>query len=450
MSATRSKSGLSGLDIQTAWATSGLKARLDALRTRLAPSDPVLLLHPDGTESVWQGDSRLADGAAAKGAKFVAVELPDELLLRRSLDMPAMSQADTGEAVLLEVRGSSPFAPEDMVWGHVMRELRDGQRRAEIAIASRKHVSDFIKGRWPELSTGDKEPEVWVVAGLPAPIVIGGWGEHRRLTHAASQRRWDMTLLVVAGVLASLAAMTPTIQLRFRAMEAADAFEALTARAAPLVRKRDEVAALNEKLRALDNAVADRVDPASVIAYLTQILPDDTHLYSLDLQKTKIIASGHTTDASALLQKLSADPKLRDVRFPAAVTRVPGAAKEAFTVEFTMDTKPPASSATAAISALPVLPTVAAPAAASNQPSMTMPSPPPAAGAVMPRAGTTPAAGGLPMPPPPPAGSAQPARPAAPVDAAAPAPGSRGPGAPPGAAPAKAGSSPFVVGGSGR
>ena len=105
------------------------------------------------------------------------------------------------------------------------------------------------------------------------------------------------------------------------------------------MRKRDELAVLNERLRSLDATVANRVDPAGVIEYLTQVLPDDTHLYSLDIQKAKITASGHTVDASALLQKLSSDPRLKDVRSPTAVTRLPGATKEAFTVEFTMDMK---------------------------------------------------------------------------------------------------------------
>ena len=388
MSATRTKSGLSGLDLHSAWATSGLKVRLDAMRARLAPSDPVVLLHPDGTETVWRANAPVPGLQAAKSRKFVAVELPDDLLLRRGFDLPAMSQADTDQAVLLEVRGNSPFPPEDLAWGYVIRDVRDGQRRAEIAIASRRHIGEFIQSRWPDLAGPDKMPEVWVVAGLPAPIVIAGYGEHKRLSHAASKQRWDMALLVAALVLVSLAAMTPTLQLRFRALEAADAFESLVIRVAPLVRKRDEISAMNDKLRALDAAVGDRVDPAGVIAYLTEILPDDTHLYSLDIQKTKIIAAGHTVDASALLQKLSADPKLRDVRSPTAVTRVPGAAKEAFTVEFTMEKRQTVAASPAPIpGAVPVatapMVTVSAPmpgAVPTVAPVVPRPAPPAAAG----------------------------------------------------------------------
>jgi general secretion pathway protein L len=153
--------------------------------------------------------------------------------------------------------------------------------------------------------------------------------------------------------------------------------------------------------------------------YLTQILPDDTYLYALDVQKTKITASGHTVDASALLQKLSSDPRLKNVKAPTAVVRLPGATKEAFVIEFTMEPVPVAVSA--APGAAAAVPSVAAvPTAAASSPAA-------AAASVV--AATASAAG----------------RPAAAVVAPAPAPAvAQKQGAPANAA---AGSSPFVIGG---
>jgi general secretion pathway protein L len=339
MSATHSQSGrLPRVDHKNGAASwlNRLRTRAARLRARLAPPDPVLLLRADGTRSVWLGDDRLEQAEGRKTPKFLAVEIPDDLLLRRSLPLPRMSASDVEEALLLEVRSNSPFAPDDLAWGCVVRDADDGQQYAEIVIASRRLISEFIHAKWPDLPAGG-QPEVWAVAGLPGPVVITGYGEQRRQRHSQSQQRWDWALLFLALALASVAAITPTAQLRLRALEAADAFEGVMKRVAPLVRKRDEIALLNDRLRSLDAAVADRVDPAQVLEYLTQILPDDTHLYALDIRKEKITASGHTVDASALLQKLSSDPRLKDVRSPTAVTRVPGAAKEAFTVEFTMD-----------------------------------------------------------------------------------------------------------------
>lgn len=417
ISAIRSKTGLFGFRLEQPWAISWLlwlKLRGQWLLTWLTPAAPVRLLHPDGTQSIWVGSKPVPQGARIKAPKFLAVEIPDDLLLHRNLVLPKMSDAHIQDAILLEVRSNSPFAPEDLGWGFAMREASHGQRQVDVVIASRRQISGFIQNRWPDLGIEAQQPEVWALGDLPAPVPIAGFGEVRRLQDAALQRRWNWALLVLACLLAILAAITPTAQLRWRAIEAVSSFQAVSARTAPLVRKRDELFLLNDRLRSLDSAVAERVNPAAVMEYLTQALPDDTFLYSLDLQKSKITASGHTVDASALLQKLSADSRLRDVRSPTAVTRLPGAAKEAFTVEFIFNARPPS------VSPVPVA-TVGA----------TVP-PPPVAAARAARATTaSPIA----------AASAVPASPAVPgVAAAAPAP----------ARPASAtpGSSPFVIGGS--
>ena len=345
---------------------SWLEARIDKWRGRLRPADPVLVRHMDGSRSVWRGDVRIGAATDGKVPGFVAVEIPDELLLRRTLDLPRLAQADADEAVRLEVRGSSPFAADDMVWGATTRELDGGRRRADIVIASRRQVASYIDQNCPDLAAAGVAPEAWALAGLAAPVVIRGFGEQGRLQHGAARARWDGLLLLLAGLLALLMALTPTIQLRMRAIEAVTAFETLAARAGPLVKKRDEVSALNESLRLLDAAAADRVDVAGVMEHLTSVLPDDTYLYSLDIRKSKITAAGHTVDAAALLQKLSSDPRLKDVRAPTAVTRAPGATKEAFTVEFTLAPPAPVAAPPALPEAGAAVPPLAPQAAAAS------------------------------------------------------------------------------------
>ncbi|MDB5947221.1 MAG: Fimbrial assembly family protein [Ramlibacter sp.] len=403
MSETPTLSRLHGLALVHARAgswLSGLNAGSASFLAWVSPAESVLLFHPDGSQSVWRGSSRMPDEAKGGQSRFIAVQLPEDMVLTRSLPLPRMSQAHSAEAVELEVRSNSPFAPGELAWGSLVRELEGGQKQVDIAITSRRHVSDFIQNRWPELAAGVPAPEVWALSGQGTPVVLQGYGEARRVHRAVVERRWNWALAAAALALATLAAMTPTIQLRQRALEAADAFDAVLRRVGPLVRKRDELAALNDRVRALDVIAAGRVDPAAVMEYLTRILPDDTYLYSLDIQKTKITASGHTVDASALLQKLSSDPRLRNVKAPTAVTRLPGATKEAFVIEFTMEPKPEAVATAlpgAAVAAVPVsgpVPEiVAAAASAPAGPASMAPAPQPKA----PSAPAAPAAGGSPF-----------------------------------------------------
>lgn len=393
----------------------GLRVRGGSARPWSAAGESVLLHHIDGTTSTWRGASRLPDGAHARTPKFQAVELPDDLVLRRGLVLPRMSEPHAAEAVRLEARSNSPFPVEDLAWGSLVRELEGGRKHVDLALASRRHVSGFLQDRWPELLAAAKQPEVWSWSGQDPPVVIQGYGEVHRLHAAAMGRRWNWILAGVVLALATMVALTPTIQLRQRAVEAVGAFDAVLRRVAPLVRKRDELAALNDKVRSLELIVAERVDPAAVMEYLTRILPDDTYLYGLDVQKAKITASGHTVDASALLQKLSSDPMLKNVRAPMAVTRQPGATKEAFVIEFSMEPK------VAPASAAPVAGAVVPPAA----------SVPPVAATASAAAPTAAVAAARP-----------PAPAAAPVPAPAPPPGPKPVVNPP------AGSSPFVIGGS--
>ena len=299
---------------------------------------------------------------------FTAVEIPDELLLHRSLVMPRMAAQDLHDALLLEVRSHSPFGSDDVAWGFVSHDSANGARRFDLVMASRRQINEFVQGRWPELSASGQVPEAWAVAGLPAPVVLGGFGEGRRMQHAAGQRRLHLGLLALALALATAVVLTPTAQLRLRALEAVKAFSGVASGAAPLVRKRDELVVLTDRVRAIATITADRVDPAAVLEYLTRVLPDDTYLYSLDIKGARIVASGHTVDASALLQRLSADPRLRNVRSPTAVTRQPGATKEAFTVEFTLEPLPAAVALQARPPASVPQPAAAAPARPGSSP----------------------------------------------------------------------------------
>jgi general secretion pathway protein L len=315
-----------------------LKGLFKPVAANVKASPPVRLLQVDGHESVWIGARRMGAARAGARAKFVAVEVPEDLLLRRRASFPKISDADLSNAVRLDVEGHSPFAADDLSWGYTLLSEGGSQRDVEVALASRKQVANFLDASRARVSPGGRVPEVWALSSNGnAPIVLGGYGETRRQQFNSVRQRWSWILLAVACGLLALLLSTPTAKLRFQAVEAVNEMQTLTGSTAALMRKRDELTRLDDKLRALEAAAAGRVDPVAVIEYLTQRLPDDSYLVSIDIQKSKITATGHTNDSAALLQTLSSDVRLRDVRSPTAVTRMPGATKEAFTVEFVMN-----------------------------------------------------------------------------------------------------------------
>ena len=305
--------------------------------TWLSPAVPVRLLRTDGQAGLWRVDgfsARVADGDVST-TRFAAVELPEDDLLLRRMELPLLPAAEVAQAVALEVAGASPFPADDLAWGYVPRRTASGNLEIQIALASRKRISSYLQALSPGVPEGGAL-EVWAMAGPSTPVVFSGFGETRRLAHAKVRQRAAAALLVIAMGLITAIAVTPVAQARLRAMEAQQASDELTKRVEPLIRQRAVLLRNVETGQALQEILADRADPLLVMDLLTRVLPDDTSLLGLNVQGSKVSMLGSTSDAAALMQQLSTRPELRDVKAPTPATRPLGTSKDSFNIEFTM------------------------------------------------------------------------------------------------------------------
>lgn len=306
----------------------------------------------------------------------MAVQLPAELVLQRHLALPRVAAGETAQAAALEARANSPFVASDLVWGSRTTPTPSGLR-VDVALSSRKQIDAYLASQAARLPAGS-EPEVWVQAGTQPPIVFHGFGEARRLAHALRTRRIGYALLATMALLGVAIAITPTAQLRLRALEAAAAYQAVSQRAAPAVRDREALMQSVDKAAALSELIGQRYEPLRVLERLTQVLPDDTALQSFKLQGATVTIAGLTTNASTLMQLLGTQPGLREVNAPSAATRMSGSAKESFVITFTLDPQVfgvptaaagPAGAASAAAAAASAPAGAGAPPAASASPA---------------------------------------------------------------------------------
>lgn len=302
----------------------------------LTPAAPVLLLQADGGQSLWHGNVQQPGPVGSVKTRFTALELPEDSVLRRTLSMPAMAEADIATAVALEARTMSPFAAQDLVWGYRAYPPQQGAVRVEIVLVSRKQAAQYLAAQAARLQDV-VNPEMWVRAGQLPPVVLGGYGESLREAYATRRRRMGYGLLLTAFALLAAMAITPTAQLRLRAIEAVQAYEAIASRTAPLLRQREALLQSADQLEALSEMLAGRIEPLRILDKLTQVLPDDTSLQGFKLQGAKVTIVGATANASTLMQLLGNQPGLHDVRAPAAATRTAGASKETFAIEFSLD-----------------------------------------------------------------------------------------------------------------
>lgn len=343
---------LFGLDLQKLGAElarpwQGLLDR-PALRW-LTPLLPVRLIRTDRSEWIQRGD--LLQAAAECPAKVravaqraTAVELPEDSVLVRELALPLLADADLARAVALEVAAASPFLPDDTVHGYAVLSHQGQSQRVALALASRAQVARYLDEVMPVADAVRPQTEVWVslgqLASVPGTyITLAGFGEAQRLRRQRRGRTLRVGLILLALFWLLPAFTASTLQLSHRVRQAQAQFATLSKKAAPAVAQRTELVTQLDGLKDLNDILQERAEPLRVIALMTETLPDDTWLQSLQIQGSKITLQGLTPSAAALMQKLSTEPLFKDVKAPSAAVRQPGAAKEAFNIEFTLDTK---------------------------------------------------------------------------------------------------------------
>ena len=299
------------------------------------PELVVRLLHSDGRESYWLTNGRTIrkSNQTFSSNNLVAVELPEPQVLRRSIQVPVIASTDLQAALSLEARCISPFPAEDLVLGYWVGDGGRAQAGAELFLASRRQVNAYVaevSGRKGLKS----QPQVWTfsTAGLPIAFADIGLNESSRLL---SRKRWGLVgFVLLAMCILSGIVITPTAQLRLRAIEAVNGFTSLVQASDPAIRKRAEVQALSEQVNALVSLTAENVDVLTLIERLTTWLPDDTSLISLTVKGNKVGLYGITTNAATLMQHLSSLEGVKEVKAPQAAMRPSGASKDVFSIDF--------------------------------------------------------------------------------------------------------------------
>jgi general secretion pathway protein L len=180
-------------------------------------------------------------------------------------------------------------------------------------------------------------PEIWIATAPQRYAVLPGFGVPRRIHVTQRKRIFSYALLASMLLLLAGMAVTPSLQLRMRALQAIAAYDSAAQRMTSVVQEREKLVQASGKLQTLSEILNERVEPLRVIDMLTTVLPDDTAVQTLQFAGIKVTLSGHTSDTATLMQKLGQQPGIRNVRAPSAATRLNGATKENFSIEFELD-----------------------------------------------------------------------------------------------------------------
>lgn len=304
----------------------------------LTPVLPVSVLRADGSLVLWKG--RLLGAAkGAETAEFGAVEIPEELVLRKLQQMPGLPGPAIAQAVELEVRATSPFAMDDTVWGtHALLDKASGKNLVEVILASRRQIARYLDERQSDIGLrSGRKAEAWVFATDGNPIIVRGWGEQSRAQEVVRQRRVAFAFVFFAMVIAGMMAITPSLQLRARSLDAIAAFESMQHETKQAAAQREAFTHSVEQLEVVRGVLAERIDLLQLMTVLTKVLPDDTYLQNMQTQGLKVSIQGLTGNAATLMQTLGSVPGFREVRAPTAATRALAPNAENFRIEIQLD-----------------------------------------------------------------------------------------------------------------
>jgi len=291
---------------------------------RSALDSQVTLRHANGDTENYQAGRRLE----GKPVAAEALALPEELVLTRTLNLPAIAEADLEAALQLEVAACAPFAPDDTAAGWRIGRSADADTlTVDLAIVSRSGAMGFLGEHFAVHDP--KQAEVWAQSG-GRWIRLRGFGEQQReagyrnrLLRVGALMAGAMALLLTLAWLAALLSAQELAKLEILQEEARQEARSAMALRSQLATTNTAISELNKLSRQLPN-------PQREIARLTALLPDSAFITQYTQNGRKIRLRGRGTEAASLQQSLTAEKAFKSVTAPQAISRVGSTGLEQF------------------------------------------------------------------------------------------------------------------------
>ncbi len=266
--------------------------------------------------------------AAAAGLRGpVLLRLPPGLLLEQRVILPLAAERDPERVLTYEMDRLTPFPAAELFWSWALdrRDPAANQLRLRVSLVPKARLApvlDALAGAGLRPSALDAGAPDGTRRRLPLAQVRPGWWA----------RRGPVLAGALCAVLAAAAAGLPFLQQH----EEAARIEAGIAALRPRV---DQAEALRRavlgRAATVDVVQAERArvgDALGILAALTTVLPDDTHLTELTLRRRVLSVTGESGGAARLIAALEAEPGFRNPAFAAPVTRGADGRAEAFSL----------------------------------------------------------------------------------------------------------------------
>ncbi len=258
----------------------------------------------------------------------VMVRLGGDLGLRKVIDLPLAARDDLGQLLNFELDRLTPFKADDVcfAWRILETDTENKRMQVELEMAPKTVVDQvmaLVERHGRELSR----------------IELDGGADRQSLDlmprsndEKESKGWFGRFLPLVALGLAVAAAMLPLNKQQRLLQEIDEEVTVVRAEAEESLAIREELDGLTRKVGFLASEKNKRATMTEVLAELTRVIPDHSHIIQLQIRDTKIELNGLADKASDLIAILDQSEMLASPQFRSPVTRDPRSNKERFQI----------------------------------------------------------------------------------------------------------------------
>jgi general secretion pathway protein L len=340
---------LFGLDLTRAgkWFALGLGQLLyDRDAWLLRRFDSRVRLFSGETESVYQADRVCHDFAfSLDSAPYCAVALPREVVLLKTLQLPAASEEDLDAAMAIEIDFSSPFSAPDTRAAWRVLSRSDSIMEVVLAITAQAAIDETLDAtQLPSGRDRAEAPEVWALSDNGTPISFAGFGGQARRAayHGKLTRLAGLWAVVWMSVMVGLMVVASATSLRADRLDAT--FQQVQVDAADAAKRRQTLELGRMRLRAIQDAIVERPNYQYWLNHIAASAPDTVYFDVLNFDGSDVVVSGYSNNASVYLRMLTEEPGYTDVAALSAFARDRNNGLERFSIQWRV-TEPPTSEA---------------------------------------------------------------------------------------------------------
>ena len=278
----------------------------------------------------WEVDKH---GDSSTATAFV---LPEDLTLRRLEQLPLKAETYIEEAIAQLAVMSSPFESGDTVWGWRLVSRDKVGLEVDMAIASRRGISEYLQ----HLSAGSVAladgAEVWASGDNP-PIVMRGFGESQRVEQYQRMLLGLGAKFALAMLIGLLVLFLPSAWLSIKAGQLEAVLDETENRSSGVTATRSSLVSAQNSLRGVQTYFEDRLlyhDWLNAIAHLT---PDSVYFYRMSLESGQLTINGFAENAADYQGRLAASGLFSDLFSPTAFAFDSRAGLERFTLTMSFE-----------------------------------------------------------------------------------------------------------------